>query len=342
MSEGDLELAQVPDDEALLAETPTAPDQGLERAPDEEIEAVQEGVSDRFERYEATKAAMESLGTNHQFNLDTITKQEVVKGEIVLHCSNIYEYLKMAFPEGEDRAIADANGALLERLSTEDPREFAQVVADLEESPDKDWIYDRITFMGSVVDVQGVGRKVVIMNDVAIRREMTKGDDGKARQRTEEEKAAYEKDNQCTVNHEVQHVKYYGERGAHVQQVLETRQAAGDLSPDEEEYIMVEFLTKDEILAHMYNELTPQGDINWKGIKANLKRETYSREILRTENVSRYEKTVDELVDRTQESFVQQDIPENPSTEGFDEAVGKVTADLIEHHPQAFTDFEKI
>lgn len=314
----------------------------VEQAPDEQVDGVVNGVSERLDSYDETATVMESLSENHQFNLDTITKQEVVRGEIVLHCNSLYEYLNMALPEPENKSIVVANRPLLERLSSENPDELVAAMADLEKSPDKDWIKEKLNYEGSAVNVQGHDDKIVIMRDLPIRRLFTRGADGQGRLRTESEKTKGEVDYQHTVQHEVQHVKFYNERGRSVQQILEKRKDEGNLSADEKEYIMVEFLTKDEVLAHMYNELTPEGNINWEGIKQNLRKEDYATLIASPENFPRYEKTVDELVDKAKEVFVQQGVPENPSTEGFNETVNKVTATLIAHHPQEFISFGKI
>lgn len=333
--------ANYPDAEAT-AEVQVAPDKAVEQVHSEKVDRTVQEVKSRLGSYAKTVEVMNSLSQNHGFNLGAIKKQEVVRGEIVLHCNNLYEYLNISFPEPENRAMADANKPLLEKLSTENPEEYETAIAELEKNPNRDWIYKRITYWGSAVNVQGVDEKVVVMNDLAIRRFLTKGGYGGWRRRTEAEKAEYEIDYKHTIGHEVQHVKFYNERGKAVNEMLKRRKAEGNLSPDEEEYIMVECLTKDEVLAHMYNELTPKGDINWKGIKQNLRKETYSREILRTNQFSRYRKTVDELVDKAKESFRRQGVAENPSAEGFDEAISRVTADLIAYHPRKFANFGKV
>lgn len=352
-AELDLEEEVVPDAQATPGQAPEAPGspadapaeapaEAAEQAPDEEVTGVIQGVDKRMGSYAEAVAMMDSLAKNHQFNLDTITKQEVVKGEVVLHCNSLYEYLKMVLTEPADQALVATNQDLLERLSSGNEEELRAAMADVEASPDKDWIKEKVSYEGSAVNVKGSDKKIVIMRDIPLRTLFIGGEDGKGRLKTPEETARGERDYQNTVKHEVQHVKYYNERGLQVQQILERRKAEGNLSPKEEEYLMVEFLTKDEVVAHMYNELTLEGNINWEGMKQNLRKGVYADQIAKPENLPRYEKTVDELVDKAKESFTQQGVAENPSAEGFDKAIDKVMADLIAYHPQEFASLGKI
>jgi len=240
-----------------------------------DVKSAFSGLDDGF-----SSGVVEFLGSfNNNIESSSIIGMEKRNGATVLHCNNLYEYLRFGFSgnAGEiERIEQKQNRAIFEAVSNPDSiAEGLRLIASIKDEDDLEWIKEKLEASGSAVPVKlknGGNDSVVMMNDMPTKRMFNK--DGITK-RTSVQLGAFDKDYEKTVNHEVRHVEYYRKYGDALEAQKAQLEAQRPLTPEELKNYHYSRYTKDEIVAHMENAKTKSGEVDWKEIFNNLLKDTY-------------------------------------------------------------------
>lgn len=235
----------------------------------------------------------------------SIIGMEMRNGVTILHCNNLYEYLKFGFSgnAGEIERI-EQNKAIFEAVSNPDSiAEGLRLIASIKDENDLAWIKEKLEASGSAVPVRfktGGNDSVVMMNDMPTKRMFNK--DG-VTERTPAQLTEFDKDYKETVNHEVRHVEYHRKYGNALEAQMAQLKAQRPLTPEELKNYHYSRYTKDEIVAHMENTRTKSGEVDWKEIFNNLLKDTYrnassdSRDVFSSDaDKAEYRRVVEKLI----------------------------------------------
>lgn len=233
-------------------------------------------------------------------------------GAIVVHCNNFYEYLKFGYREdpGEVEKI-EKHKTIFEALSNPDSIAAAMLLISKLPEEEKEWITGKWFAWGSAVPVEfqdGEKEAIVMMNDMPTRRLLNA--DGT--RRNEAEIQENDKEYRKTVEHEVRHTQYYNRFGKNLEEWRKIKESLRPLTPLEERKYHYDRYLKDEVVAHIENEMTENPDgtthVNWEGIVDNLQGYDYRdlTGVFRTEEDRTEYLTVSRtLVNRAKEAYEQ-------------------------------------
>lgn len=198
---------------------------------------------------------------------------------IVVHCNNLYEYLKFGYREDQtELAKIKDHEEIFEAFSTPETVPKAVELTGKLNKKDRKWVMDKLNAEGSAVPVvfkDGERGAIVIMNDMPTRRMLNR--DGSKRNKEQTQK--YDREYGRTVEHEVSHTQYYNEFGKDLETWRKIMERLKPLTPFEQRKYHYNRYTKDEVVAHIKNEVTEDSNgntqVNWKGIIQNLKKKDY-------------------------------------------------------------------
>ena len=228
---------------------------------------------------------------------------------IVVHCNNLYEYLKFGYRKDQTEvAKIEKHKEIFEAFSMPDtvPRAM-QLKSQLPEE-DQVWLMDKLNAEGSAVPVEykdGKREAIVMMNDMPTKRMLNH--DGT--ERTEEQIQKYDREYKRTVEHEVRHTQYYNKFGKDLEVWRKTMESLRPLTPFEQRKYHYDRYTKDEIVAHIENEVTEDTNgntqVNWEGIIQNLQKGDYRfPEVFKSQqDVAEYLKVSTALVIKAKEKY---------------------------------------
>jgi len=238
-----------------------------------DVKSAISGLDDGF-----SSGVVKFLGSfNNNIESSSIIGMEMRNGATVLHCNNLYEYLKFGFSgnAGEIERI-EQNRAIFEAVSNPDSMaEGLRLIASIKDEDDLAWVKEKLEASGSAVPVElknGGNDSVVMMNDMPTKRMFNR--DGVTK-KTPAQLTEFDKDYDEIVNHEVRHVEYYRKYGNALEAQMAQLKAQRPLTPEELKNYHYSRYTKDEIVAHMENAKTKSGEVDWKGIFDNLLKDTY-------------------------------------------------------------------
>ncbi len=248
-----------------------------------------------------------------------IHSERRVDGVEVMYCNNLFEYLRFGFqsnPE-EVKRIEKHEEIFRNYSSPETVDKAAELLSKLS-SEESEWIMSKLEADGSIAEVKfndGNKRHVVMMNRMPTKRKFNKDQS----ERTPEQISAYESSFKRTVEHEVRHVHFFNKYGKDMKQWKETMEKIKPLSAAQLRKYHYDRFTKDEIAAHIENEVlevdSEQGKrvvVNWNGIVENLQKSDYmnaskenrKEKIFKTElDVAEYKIVVMQLVNVARDEY---------------------------------------
>lgn len=232
-------------------------------------------------------------------------------GATIIHCNDLYEYLKFGFREDlQEMEKIEKYKEIFQSFSLPENVSLAMRLKDELSEEEQKWIMEKLTAAGSAVPVEFAdGRKesIVMMNDMLTRRMFNH--DGTLR--NEDQLRAYDNEYSKIVEHEVRHTKYYRKFGKDLEAWRKTMESIRPLSHTEQKKYHYDRYTKDEIVAHMENDIEGsiedgQGDTdeNWNHIIDNLQQDTYRFDtVFDSGDKAEYLSVVTSLVEIAKETY---------------------------------------
>jgi hypothetical protein len=236
-----------------------------------------------------------------------------VDGAIVIHCTDLYECLKYGYQrDSETLAKIDQHWAIFQALSKRDTLDEGMKQLGALPETEREWVTSMLSTSGSAYPVEfhnGEKKGIVIMNDIETKRFFN----ADLTPRNPDQLAAYGRDYLRTLEHEVRHVLFYDRYGRDLESAHDKLEAIRPLTVLEQQKYHINRLTKDEVCAHIENEVIESTNeagqitttVNWQGIVTNLMKPDYCDPRIFPSETDRttYHRIVETLVEKARVKY---------------------------------------